>query len=184
MATATDLVDEPIRTLIDLAASGDDLAFARIVRAHHDDMARVCHVICGDLDLADEAVQSAWPIAWRRLSTLRDPSRLRPWLIAIAVNEARQVLRRRRRRPVIALDVVDAEVGFVADTAERIPDLDLRNALARLSTDDRALLAWRYVAGFDATEIARATGRSPSGTRTRLFRLLRSLRLELSDDER
>jgi hypothetical protein len=38
------------------------------------------------------------------------------------------------------------------------------------------------VAGFDSTELARATGRSPSGTRARLARLLARLRMELRDD--
>jgi RNA polymerase sigma-70 factor, ECF subfamily len=182
MATVIDTVDAKLRAQLRLAAEGDDAAFASIVRAHHGDMARVCFVVCGDVDLADEAVQSAWPIAWRKLSTLRDPGRLRPWLISIALNEARQLLRRRRRGAVIALDVVDPSARMVADTAEHVPDLDLRNALARLAPEDRALLAWRYVAGYEATEIAQATGRSPAGTRTRLFRLLARLRLELADD--
>lgn len=45
------------------AAAGDADALARIVGAHHDDMARICFVICGDPDLAQDAVQAAWPIA-------------------------------------------------------------------------------------------------------------------------
>ena len=39
--------------------------------------------------------------------------------------------------------------------------MDLAHAFARLAPDDRALLSMRYVAGFDATELGRATGRSP-----------------------
>ena len=38
-------------------------------------------------------------------------------------------------------------------------------AMSRLDPDDRALLAMRYVAGFDSNELATATGISPSGTR-------------------
>ena len=68
------------------------------------------------------------------------------------------------------------------DPGGRVTDIDLINALARLEPDDRALLALRYVAGFDSTELARATGRSPSGTRARLARLLDRLRKELGDD--
>ena len=67
-----------------------DAAFARIIHAHHDDMTRICFVICADIDLADEAVQGAWLIAWRKLHSLRDPARLRPWLVSVAANEARQ----------------------------------------------------------------------------------------------
>ena len=51
----------------------------------------------------------------------------------------------------------------------------------RLDPEDRALLAMRYAVGFDATELSLPIGLSPSGTRTRLERLLTRLRQELSD---
>jgi RNA polymerase sigma-70 factor, ECF subfamily len=181
MAALVVPVDDSLATAVGLAAAGDETAFARIVRAHHDDMTRVCFVICGDLDLADEAVQAAWPIIWRKLGSLRDTDRLRPWLVSIAANEARQLIRRRRRRTVVELAVAAAATPGI-DPAHRVEDLDLVNALARLDPDDRALLALRYVAGFDSTELGRAMGRSPSGTRARLARLLDRLRTELRDD--
>lgn len=181
MATLAVSIDDSLAGAVTLAAAGDETAFARIVQAHHDDMTRVCFVICGDLDIADEAVQSAWPIVWRKLGSLREPGRLRAWLASIAANEARQLIRSRRRRTVVEVAVAGAATSGV-DPAGRVGDLDLTNALSRLDPDDRALLALRYVAGFDSTELARATGRSPSGTRARLARLLDRLRTELSDD--
>jgi len=105
MTTLVAPIDESLAGAVARAAAGDEIAFARIIRAHHDDMTRVCFVICGDLDIADEAVQAAWPIIWRKLGSLRDPSRLRPWLVSIAANEARQLIRRRRRRTVVELAV-------------------------------------------------------------------------------
>ena|SRR5689334_7503521 len=163
------------------AAAGDAVAFARIVHAHHDDMARVCFVISGDQDLAQDAVQAAWPIAWRKLGSLRDPIRLRPWLISVAANEARQMLRHQRRTTVVEIDVADvgSEQGNPAANAEVS---DLVSVVRRLPPDDRALLALRYVAGFDAHEIASALGLSASGVRSRLSRLIARLRTELGDD--
>jgi RNA polymerase sigma-70 factor (ECF subfamily) len=168
------------RTL-DAAMAGDVAAFAQIVRAHHDDMVRVCQVICGDPDLSQDAVQAAWAIAWRRLGSLRDPDRLRPWLISVAANEARQLQRRLRRDHVVAIDVVDVEADG-SDPAIRAADADLLAAVRRLPAEDRALLAMRYVAGFDATEIADAVGISASGVRSRLSRLVLRLRTEIGDE--
>lgn len=182
MTAVTGQVDEGVAGLISRAAAGDQVAFARIVQAHHHDMIRVCFVVCGDLDLADEAVQAGWAIAWRKLGTLRDPDRLRPWLVSVAANEARQLLRRSRRRTIVELALAGDAASGGSDPARRSDDIDLANALARLDPDDRALLALRYVAGFDSTELARATGRSASGTRARLARLLERLRTELGDD--
>jgi RNA polymerase sigma-70 factor (ECF subfamily) len=139
------------------------------VVAYHEDMRRVCVVVTGDALVADEAVQAAWAIAWRKLGSLRDPSRLRPWLLSVAVNEARQLHRRRRRRELIEVRV-GSDLGSTArDPARGIDLIDLRNALARLSPDERAIIALRYVAGLDSNELARATGISPSGTRARLY---------------
>ena len=182
MALETTQTDDSTATLIARAAGGEETAFARIVAAHHDDMTRVCYVIAGDLDIADEAVQAAWAIAWRKLPTLREADRLRPWLVSVAVNETRQLLRRHRRRSVVELSVADTTATHGPDPAGRTADIDLANALARLDPADRTLLALRYVAGFDSRELARATGLSPSGTRARLARLLDRLRTELRDD--
>jgi RNA polymerase sigma-70 factor (ECF subfamily) len=183
MVTMTSSAGETSAGLMRLVAEGDELAFARIVDAHHADMSSVCFVVTGgDADLAEQAVQSAWPIAWRKMDTLHDPARLRPWLISIAVNEARQLARRQRRGRVLEISVaLDPSMTNPWDPASRAGDIDLRNALARLKPEDRALVALRYVAGFDSTELARALGMSPSGTRARLARLLSRLRSELGD---
>src|SRR5689334_199106 len=61
-------------------------------------MARVAFVVCGDVDIAQEAVQAAWQKAWAKLGSIRDADRLRPWLVSIAANEAKQLVRSRHRR--------------------------------------------------------------------------------------
>jgi RNA polymerase sigma factor (sigma-70 family) len=178
----TDLALQPIipaATVVE-AAAGDTVALARIVAAYHDDMARLCYVICGDQDLAQEATQSAWSIACTRLGSLRDPERLRAWLLTIAANEVRRSLRDRRRRRVVELDVADVG-SSLADPASRDAALDLARALRLLSADDRALLAMRHVAGFDSSEIGAALGISAEAVRARLSRLVARLRKELID---
>jgi RNA polymerase sigma-70 factor (ECF subfamily) len=166
-------------SLIERAISGDEVAFARIVVAHHEDMSRIAYLVSGSLDVAEEAVQAAWAIAWRRLSSLRDPSRLRPWLMSVAANEARQLGRRNRRRSV--REVVVAEIGDPTG-ADRTALIDLANALASLDEKDRTLIGLRYIAGLDSAEIGREIGLSASGVRVRLHRLMARLRVELDDN--
>lgn len=178
MTVLTGIDGVPANDLV-LAASGDEAAFARLVTANHPTLIRVAFLVCGDLDLAEEAVAAAWPLAWRNLRSVRDPERLRPWLVTIAANEARRLGRSRRRRRLHEVPVEAAIHVTTSDPAARPMDLDLVAALDTLTPDDRTLLALRYVAGFDASEIGHATGRTASGTRVRLFRLLDRLRTEL-----
>jgi RNA polymerase sigma-70 factor (ECF subfamily) len=165
---------------ISAAAAGDALALERIIARYHRDLARVCVVVCGgDADLAEDAVQAAWVVAWRKLGGLRDPDRLQSWLVAVAANEARRQVRQRRGR-VVELSLADATA---ADDIGRSPAaIDLRTALQQLKPEDREILALRHVAGLDSTEIGRVVGMSASGVRTRLERLLARLRSELGDD--
>jgi RNA polymerase sigma-70 factor (ECF subfamily) len=163
------------------ARAGDEAAFTRLVAAHHAEMLRVAFVITGDADVASDAAQRAWDIAWRKLGRLREPERVRSWLVAIAANEARQLSRHQRRRSVVEI-AVGPSAGDAGDPTAGIGRLDLVNALARLKPEDRALLAMRYVAGFDSFEIAAARGGSASGTRARIARVLAQLRKELDHD--
>jgi RNA polymerase sigma factor (sigma-70 family) len=167
--------------VVEQAATGDTVAFERIVAAYHADMIRVAFVVTGgDQDAADDAVQSAWAIAWRKLRSLRDPDRIRPWLVAVAANEARRANRRRLRGHVIEIDLAtDCPAG--PDPAAFADELDLAGAMHLLSPDDRSLLAMRYAAGLDSTEIGALTGRPAATVRWRLARLVGRLRKELSD---
>jgi RNA polymerase sigma factor (sigma-70 family) len=167
-----------VASTVRLAAQGDEAAFTRLVSEHRAAMARVAFVICGDPEATRDAVQTAWSIAWRRLHTLRDPDQVRSWLIAIAANEARQVIRAQRRQPVI--DISDnLQAREPNDPADVIGLVDLQRAMAQLKPDDRRLLALRFVAGLDSTEIARHLGLSASGVRSRLARLIDRLRTDI-----
>jgi len=173
-------------SIVELAVAGDTVAFARIVAAYHADLVRVAFVVSGgSQDIADEAVQGAWSIAWRRLASLRDPQRLKPWLLSVAANEARRQCRRERRWNLIPVDVTEIDPAgrgsAATDPADRAGELDLERALGHLSADERSLLALRYEAGLDSSEIAAIEGRPAATVRWRLARLRDRLRKELTD---
>jgi len=170
---------QTVASTVALAGAGDEAAFAQLVATYHADMARVAFAACGDRELAEDAVQSAWLIAWRKLHSLRDPSRVRPWLLSVTANEARQLLRR-RHGPVVEIEV-EAPGDARSDPSAGIERLDLRRALAHLSPDDRALVAMHYVVDLSSDELGAAVGTSPSAARMRLSRIVERLRKELRD---
>jgi len=158
-------------------ARRDHLAFTRLVEAHDADMARLCFVICGDVELARDATQNAWQRLWRDPPRLNDESRLRSWLLTVAANEARQLARRRRRGAILERRSARSEPAPRPDLG--IERVDLERVLARISPDERELLGLRYVLGMSSPEIATQLGLSAAGVRTRLRRLLARLRIEM-----
>ena len=180
MEAVTRMADRQRADLLAAAAAGDEIAFRRIIAAHHDDMRRVALSIARDRTVAEEATQAAWLIAWKRIGDVRDEANVRPWLVSVAANEVKRVLRKNRRRAEVeATTDPSGEPGGI-DPATGVDGMDLRAALRHLDPDERALLAMRYVAGFDSNELAAATGISASGVRNRLERLRDRLRQELA----
>ena len=172
-------------SIVEAAAAGDAIAFARLVAAYHADMIRVAFVVAGgDQDVADDAVQAAWSIAWRRLGSLRDRARVRPWLVSVAANEARQACRHRRMLRQIPMpgDAAELVESPGPGPEERADVIDLESAMSQLSPDERMLLALRYEAGLDSSEIGSLLGRPAPTVRWRLARIVGHLRKELCDD--
>jgi RNA polymerase sigma factor (sigma-70 family) len=106
--------------------------------------------------------------------------------VAVAANEARGLLRRRQRHAHDRSIETAGEERFEEPPTWSVATdpqiLDLGIALEHLSPADRGLLALRYVAGLDSTEIAHALGGRPGGVRSRLSRLVARLRKELGDE--
>jgi RNA polymerase sigma factor (sigma-70 family) len=150
--------------------------FAALVAEHHADLVRLAFAIVGDPDLANDVAQSAWAAAWRSRHRLREPEKVRGWLLTIAANEARRSLRRRRLRQFVPLP---DEMGRAVPAGAPDDKIDLIQAMQRLRSRDREILARRYALGETSQEIAEQVGMSDSGVRVRIGRLLEMLREEL-----
>jgi RNA polymerase sigma-70 factor (ECF subfamily) len=145
---------------------------------------RLAVVIVGSEEAAD-VTQDVLLRAWRELPRLRDDRRFEAWLRRILVNRCRDLGRAQGRRVVeIELDPAVPGAAPSADrlgAADRAVDLDA--ALARLSVDQRAVIALHFAADLTLGEVAATLG-VPIGTvKSRLNAALIHLRAELGRDD-
>lgn len=152
--------------LIRAAQRGDTMAMNDLLDQLAPYVSRLCGPIA--LDYAADAAQEALIAIFRHLHRLRDPAALHGWVRMIATREAVRVARR-----------------HASSTAE-LPDLpspgdielaaDIRDVLARLAPEHRAILVLRDVEGLDEHEAA-ALLSIPEGTvKSRLHRARRGFR--------
>jgi RNA polymerase sigma factor (sigma-70 family) len=142
------------------AAGGDREAFAGIYDRYADRLHDFCVGMLRDCDGAADCVQDAFCTAATRLSQLREPDKLRPWLYAIARNEALRRLRERRR------ETPSDEVPDTVSNAPGPETLAARTELAELIAEaaggltdrDRSVLELAYRHGLDGPELAEALG--------------------------
>jgi RNA polymerase sigma-70 factor (ECF subfamily) len=127
----------------------------------------------GDGPDAEDVTSEAFARALRYRETF-DERRGRPidWMIGIARRCVNDALAARQVAPAQPAEAVQA--GDLADDAIR--RLELADAVAKLSTRDRELVALRYGADLKAREIAPLLGLSTNGVEVALHRALRRLR--------
>ena len=163
------------------AAAGDRRAFAMIYDRYADRLHDFCVGMVRDRDAAADCVQDVFCNAATQLPKLRDPDRLRPWLYAIARNEALRCIRKRRREQA-SDDLPEAA------SHEAGPDtLAARNELANLISEaagglsdrDRTVLELAYRHGLDGPELANALEVSPGNANRMVSRLRETIETSL-----
>lgn len=178
MTDETPRTDEAADTEESAAADRDAAALAEIVGRYHDDMARVAFVVSGDVELAGEAAQGAWPEAWKDLQTPRNAERLRAWLMGLSAKEAKWLsdAGSRAREAATRGDAGIVPATSAATTsAYRSDELDLANTFATLDLHDRQIVALRYVAGLSSDDIGRELGMPGGAVQARVARILKQL---------
>lgn len=127
---------------------------------------------------AEEILADTLVTAWQKIGSLRDPQRLRAWLLTTAT---RLALRRRRRwRPAqLTLDAADQ---LAVHDPSPIDRLVLEQAINRLTPRMRAVIALHYVADLPTSEIAAVVGRSENTVKTQLREARAKLRAWLAED--
>jgi RNA polymerase sigma factor (sigma-70 family) len=111
---------------------------------------------------AADAVQDTFVIAASKLAGLRDQSRLRPWLYAVARNECHRRLRDKASAATSALDQVPEMSDESADVAEGAERAELRallrSAVRGLGASEQDLIQLQLRQELDVAEIAAMLG--------------------------
>jgi RNA polymerase sigma factor (sigma-70 family) len=163
------------------AAAGDRAAFGAIYDRYADRLHDFCIGMLRDRDAAADCVQEVFCTVADRLSQLKDADKLRPWLYAIARNEALRHIRRRGRERVFdqVPEAVSAEPGPDALAARtELADL-IAEAAGGLSDRDRSVLELAYRHGLDGPELAEALGVSHASAKKLTQRLRETIERSL-----
>ena len=172
--------------LVQLVLDGDTQAFNDLVERHQSHAYNLCLRMLGDADAAADVAQDAFISAYKHLPSLR--GEFRPWLMRIVANGCRDVLRSKKRRPSVSLDLErdddDTPAMQIADTSDG-PEaalmkselqITIAGALAEIPDDQREVIILSDIQGLSYQEIADMTGINIGTVKSRLNRARSRLR--------
>jgi RNA polymerase sigma-70 factor (ECF subfamily) len=167
------------------AADDARAAAERAARASYGRILAVIAAATRDLALAEDALADAFERALRTWPEAGIPDNPEGWLVTVARNRLRDLMRSPAVRDAAPLleDVLgadDRDAAAIVAARERIPDkrLELLFACAHPAIDPgiRTPLMLQVVLGFDAAQIARAFAVEPATMAQRLVRAKRRIR--------
>ncbi len=168
------------KELLQLARQGDDAAWEALVRQHQEPAFRLAYLLLGDPDEAQDVTQEAFIRAYKALDRFDAQRLLRPWLLRIVSNLARN-RRRSIGRYLAALTRFSQENPDAYRTYDR-PFKDeesaaLWQALQKLKQHAREVIYLRYFLDMSEAEMAGVLGVAQGTVKSRLHRALKELRI-------
>ena len=140
---------------------------------------RTCYLLLRDAALAEDAVQETFLKAWRARDDYRREASEKTWLMRIAVNTCKDMLRggwfRRIDRKVDMTDLPETAAPFAE------PDDTITRAILSLQDDLRQVVTLRYYQGCSIQEVAEVLHIGRRTVHYRLDKAERALMVALED---
>ena len=168
--------DDSDRKLLDRVAAGDREAFRELYIAYHRRLARFLTRLTRRYDVAEEIINDALWVVWRRAGDFRGESRVSTWIMGIAYRRALKTLSSRGQQQFAAMPlesqplVAPDELG-ASETSEWI-----LLGMEQLPTEQRMALEFAYGYGHSCEEIALMMECPVNTVKTRLFHARAKLR--------
>ena len=162
------------------ARQGDSAAWEALARQYQAPVFRLAYLLLGDADEAEDVAQEAFVHAFQALDRFDASRPLRPWLLRITANLARN-RRRSAGRYWAALQRLfwaepDAVTHVEEKSFQRLSAQQLWQAVRRLNPADQEVIYLRYFLSVPEAEMATALGIRPGTVKSRLHRALNRLR--------
>ena len=141
------------------ARSADNME--RIMQTYGNMLFRLCLITLGNASDAEDAVQEILIKYLKKAPAFEDAEHEKAWLIRVATNQCRDMLRFRSRHSVINIEEINEFTGEKSDSG-------IMEALMTLPDKFRTVLLLHYVEQYSVREIARMIGKTASAVKMRL----------------
>ena len=166
--------------LIQYSLTGDENAFAQLVRKYQKQVHALAWRKVGDFHIAEEITQDTFLQVYKKMEALKDPNRFSGWLYRIAARQCHAWLRKKRMQtqPLEDTDIdliegvtysqyIAEEQAQAATEAQRGI---VQKLLERLRESERTVVTLHYFGEMTCEEISKFLGVSASTVKSRLRR--------------
>lgn len=161
--------------IIDDATEGKRDAVERLVSHFMPRVFGLCMRMTRQRHLAEEASQESFVRILRALPKLRKRERIRSWILTIAANTSRELLRKRNRETELDFDLPAPSEEIDDASAAQKKALDW--AISKLKSDDRALFLLHTIEGVKLKDLAEDRQTTIMAVKSKIHRIRSKVRV-------
>ena len=161
------------------SVSGDQLAFAQIVREQQGMVFSLAYHFLRDRSLAEELAQEVFLLLHQNLSAIKSPAHLTFWLRKVTSHRCIDQTRRLKLRPQVSLEDVPEPTAASAGSDPLLARA-LRKVVSTLPEKPRMVVLLRYQEDLEPSEIAKVLDMPLNTVKSHLRRSLATLREKLT----
>lgn len=168
--------------LVRKSLDGDIESFGELVKEYRQTVHALCYYRIGDFQYAQDLVQETFLKAYLSLSQLRDSDRFSSWLYRIASNNCNMWLRKRSEKTLSLKDpdkLQDTSPSIYEGYHRKELEIKVKEALSRLSENNRLAITLHYLAGHSHSEMAEFLNLPLSTVKSRIHEGRKQLKKEL-----
>ena len=148
-------------------------AYSKLMNSHQNHIYATCRRVLGDQTEAEDATQDVMIRIFHKITKFKFESSFKTWVFTIARNVCFTMLAK-RKKSMEMYEQYGLESGTFSHTPQNATEAQdhIDVIFQQLTHDERSILALRYMAELEISEIAKVSDLSLSATKMRLYRAI------------
>ena len=168
------LVDE---ILFKKALNGDGESFYKLIEPIKGNLYKVAYVYVHNEEDALDCIHESIIKAIQSLNTVKSPEYFNTWMMKLTANKCKDYIRKNSK--VVLVDINDYENILQAADNQSENKEDIKNALKKLTEEERDLIIMRYIQDMSLNDISSVTLKPLGTIKSKISRTLKKLKTHM-----
>lgn len=170
--------------LIKEAQNGNTEAFTKIIKQISEDLYKIARTRISNESDIDDAIQETMIETYKSIKKLKDPNKLKKWVIKILINKCNRIYRRKYKKD-ISLEESNFENYIVSNNYINLEsDLNFYSMIKCLNYNERIIIVLYYMENYSVKEIRQLTGMNENTINTNLYRARQKIKDNFKGEEK
>lgn len=169
--------------LIKKAQKGDKEAFTEIILSIKNDLYKIAKTRISNESDIEDLIQETMIDSYKHIKSLREPYKLKMWVIKILVNNCNKLYRRKYRKD-ISIDEYNIDNYIVLNSQKDIDDdLNFYYLIKNLKYEERIVVVLYYKEQYSIEEISKILKMNKNTVKTKLYRARKNIKVNIYENK-